>query len=164
MIRSFRLQNFKCFANETIDLRNLTLVAGANGAGKSSLLQGILLAEHASKTRAGYVPLNGPHGLTLGQTRDVFCQSASGPDEVVFEATDDAGKTLVWRLQERAKETLTLEILTRPTGPFVRALTYLSAERIGPRDVHGVESVPSDELTVGLQGQFTAQVLARLEA
>ena len=120
-------------------------MAGANGAGKSSLLQGLLLARQASEASTSYVRLNGPYDLALGQTTDVFCQSAKGFSGVVFEATTDGGESHVWRLDERAKETLILEISERPGAPPIPELTYLNAERIGPRDVLDVESVPSEE-------------------
>ncbi len=92
----------------------------------------------------------------------MFCQSAKGFSGVLFEATGDDGRAHVWKLEERPKETLILDITERPEGWSIPHLTYLSAERIGPRDVLDVESVPSEELTVGVQGEFTAQVLAGL--
>ena len=38
MIRTLRLGNFKCFEDETIPLKRLTLLSGINGAGKSSMI------------------------------------------------------------------------------------------------------------------------------
>lgn len=43
MITSITLDNFKCFEHFYIPLRKLTLIAGVNGAGKSSLIQSLLL-------------------------------------------------------------------------------------------------------------------------
>jgi len=43
MIRLLRLQNFKCFENQSLDFRPLTLLTGLNGTGKSSVLQSLLL-------------------------------------------------------------------------------------------------------------------------
>lgn len=43
MITSVTLENFKCFGHFYIPLRKLTLIAGVNGAGKSSVIQSLLL-------------------------------------------------------------------------------------------------------------------------
>ncbi|MGD9161964.1 MAG: AAA family ATPase [Desulfobacteraceae bacterium] len=45
------LENFKAFSElQQIPLRPLTLIYGANSAGKSSILHGLLLSKHASET------------------------------------------------------------------------------------------------------------------
>ena len=43
MITSITLDNFKCFKHFYIPLHKLTLIAGVNGAGKSSVIQSLLL-------------------------------------------------------------------------------------------------------------------------
>jgi len=43
MIQTLSLRNFKCFEEQTLLLGNLTLLAGLNGMGKSSVLQSLLL-------------------------------------------------------------------------------------------------------------------------
>lgn len=43
MITSISLDNFKCFEHLYMPLRKLTLIAGTNGAGKSSVIQALLL-------------------------------------------------------------------------------------------------------------------------
>ena len=43
MITSVTLNNFKCFEHLYIPLRKMTLIAGVNGAGKSSVIQSLLL-------------------------------------------------------------------------------------------------------------------------
>src|SRR5437588_351824 len=43
MIRSLRLQNYKCFEMQFLDLNFLTLLSGLNGTGKSSVIQAFLL-------------------------------------------------------------------------------------------------------------------------
>ena len=42
MIKTLRLRNFKCFDDATFDLGRITLLAGLNGTGKSSVIQGLL--------------------------------------------------------------------------------------------------------------------------
>ena len=43
MIQSIHLTNFKCFEDETVVLRPLTLLAGLNSSGKSTIIQALLL-------------------------------------------------------------------------------------------------------------------------
>lgn len=51
MITELRLGNFKAFADtQRIPIRPITLIFGANSAGKSSLIHGLLLAHHAMET------------------------------------------------------------------------------------------------------------------
>ncbi len=51
MLTSIRLGNFKAFATtQRIPIRPITLIFGPNSAGKSSLLHGLLLAQHAAET------------------------------------------------------------------------------------------------------------------
>lgn len=155
-----RLANFKCFEDETLVFRPLTIVAGANGAGKSSLLQGLLLAQQASESRVDYVKLNGPFLLSLGKTGDVVCQFMFGESGVEIELTLDDGTPLRWSFEESPKEEHILTVSARPPSIRPLDLTYLNAERIGPRDTQDVESLPNDDLKVGFRGEFVAQVLA----
>ena len=42
-MRSLRIENFKCFQDKTINFSNLTVLAGGNGAGKSTVIQSLLI-------------------------------------------------------------------------------------------------------------------------
>lgn len=52
MIESVHLENFKCFTNLDIELRNMTVFAGANGAGKSSVIQSLLLLKQTQEDKS----------------------------------------------------------------------------------------------------------------
>src|SRR5580658_981246 len=73
MITKWSIENFKSFRNRTdLDFAPITLFAGANSSGKSSIIQSILLlkqtVQYAPFTRA--IALNGPL-LKLGGFNDV---------------------------------------------------------------------------------------------
>lgn len=73
MLKSWRLSNFKAVGSELeLDLKPLTLVAGANSSGKSTLLQSILLFAQTLRSRAAGHPivLNGDF-VKLGDFSDI---------------------------------------------------------------------------------------------
>lgn len=43
MLQSVHLENYKCFDNLDLEFRNMTVFAGVNGSGKSSIIQALLL-------------------------------------------------------------------------------------------------------------------------
>ena len=43
MLRAVRLQNYKCFEDQLLEFKSLTLLTGLNGTGKSSVNQALLL-------------------------------------------------------------------------------------------------------------------------
>ena len=47
MIEKIELKNFKTFDEETFTLRPLTLIAGVNSMGKSSVIQSLLLLKQS---------------------------------------------------------------------------------------------------------------------
>jgi predicted ATPase len=165
MVDSLRVRNFKCFQSEQIALQPLTLLTGANGAGKSSLLQALLLYWQARSERAPTVKLNGPYLLQLGQALDVLHgHGVSGEREVQIEIRQQERTLERCRLGATDDDATVLPVLERPDAPpaqtFVE-LTYLNAERIGPRQTMPVQSRAPEVTDVGPQGEWTAQVLAQ---
>lgn len=172
MITQLRPGRFKCFADETFPLGKLTLLSGVNGAGKSSLLQILLLLRQASdpSEQRSFVRLNGPHLLQLGRAADVFNAVAGGLEHgIVAELTTADGGTCRWSFMAETEDDLVLGIQERPESlerlprGLTADFTYLSAERLGPRDLAPVDASPSGSVGVGVQGEFTAQVLLARE-
>ncbi len=51
MLKTIQIGNFKAFADsQSIPIRPLTLIYGANSSGKSSILHGLLFGQHAMET------------------------------------------------------------------------------------------------------------------
>ncbi len=72
-LTSWRIRNFKSVESADVDLAGLTVLVGGNSAGKSSLIQSILLflqAQAATLERPDYMPLNGPR-VQLGSFDEV---------------------------------------------------------------------------------------------
>jgi predicted ATPase len=168
MIVKIKPGRFKCFGDETFALGKLTLLTGVNGAGKSSLLQLLLLLRQASDPgdERKFVRLNGPHMLQLGRAADVFNLVAGGLEHgIAAELTAAHGATCRWSFTAETEDDLVLIVQERPGTfeelPFGLAadFTYLSAERLGPRDLSPLDAAPLSGVGVGVQGEFTPQVL-----
>ncbi|MDR6190380.1 putative ATPase [Agrobacterium pusense] len=88
MIKSWHFRNFKSFRNAPpLEFARITVLAGANSAGKSSIIQSILLLKQTLQYGARSRPLafNGPL-LRLGDFQDVQNRDATGePIELGFE-------------------------------------------------------------------------------
>jgi predicted ATPase len=85
MIRSWRLFNFKSFREDTtVPLGPLTVLAGANSSGKSTLLQSMLMVAQTlgSRVRTRPVVLNGPL-VRLGTFDSVRSYGSESPSVIV---------------------------------------------------------------------------------
>lgn len=89
MLIGVRIANFKVFADsQRVPLRPLTLVYGANSAGKSSILHALALAHHAVETGELDVQRTqiGGASVDLGSFRQyVHRRDRERPVELAFE-------------------------------------------------------------------------------
>ena len=166
MISGLTVRGFKRFTNERFEMAPLTVLTGLNGAGKTSVLQAILLAAEDASRCAATLSLNGPFNLELGTAEDVLNWESSSPITIAFE---QPGKTLAeWRFSVPKEEALYLNVEDRPQDVpkamcgASRAFSYLSAERLGPRGISAASPLPEAELEVGVRGEFCAHVLSVL--
>jgi predicted ATPase len=185
MLTRLDIKHFKCFELLKLPLAPLTLLSGSNASGKSSALQALVLLhqtmrEHEWSTR---VMLNG-ETLRLGTVLDVV-DKVNG--RRTFEVgLLDAGTALKWSFtgEERDEMSMTvdsvsvngtrhekpetLRYLLPPDAPAptlavarrIRDLTYITAERLGPREVYPLEDRLSARV-VGPQGEHAASLLYR---
>ena len=90
MIKTLHLRNFKCFASQSFRLGHLTLLTGLNGAGKSTVLQSLLLLRQSKLDglldQTG-LSLNGAL-VQLGTARDIFYEDAE-EDAVWFRISKE---------------------------------------------------------------------------
>ncbi len=168
MIQSIKLQNFKCFSNQRLDLGSLTLLSGLNGAGKSSLLQSLLLLRQSHQQgllSEGRLSLNGDL-VQIGTARDALHESAQ-EETIGFELTWDDSTSANWLFAYDAEA----DVLAARSAPvpesifqhqlFGDSFQYVCAERVGPRT-----SLPTSDFAVrhhrqiGSRGELTAHFLA----
>ncbi|WP_052555581.1 AAA family ATPase [Enhygromyxa salina] len=155
MAKTLRLHNFKCFDALEIALAPMTLLAGVNGSGKSSVIQSIL---GIAQSNSNGFSVNGEH-ISLGTARDVLFEGAN--EEQVTVAIGECEYVFAYG---RPEATL-LECAPGSADPShfsgENSLTYLECERVGPR--------PSFEMSdlwvrrrgkVGPRGQYAVHFLA----
>jgi len=170
MLESIGLRNFKCFSEEIIPLRPLTILSGVNGMGKSTVIQSFLILRQSLISRTidheGAL-LNGPL-VSLGTADDILFESSENDDhiEITF-ITDKKDKHLF--SFEYKKGSHILPLTNNNLQQRIKVLTeqyfyYLTAERSGPRisfpfgDHEMAKYNP-----IGNAGEFSAFLLSRHE-
>ena len=79
------IQNFKCFQEQEISLGKITILAGSNSVGKSSIIQSILLTRTAWEVKKDFpLPLVGPFLLELGTATEILNKVKGSTGEIKF--------------------------------------------------------------------------------
>ena len=167
MIRTLQLQNFKCFEDEEIDLGRLTLLAGLNGMGKSSVLQSLLLLRQSYQQgllSKKLLALNGEL-VALGTAQDILFEEAS-KDKIGFGVILKDGTHAQWEFKYNREADVLKQISpTISKNIFKSSLFndhfhYLQAERIGPRVTFDMSDyMVRRHHQLGSKGEYTAHFL-----
>ena len=155
MLTEIRLLNFKSFIDESIPLSPMTLFAGINNTGKSSLIQAVRMlwkwATVGDPTLPGH-----------GSLKDMKNQNAAGnaPIKVVysFQKRDDV--EMVVEFINSNQPTINPFEIPSSLLPF---MSYVSADRWGPRVSLPMYSAVGDLNYVGEHGEYVIDFLSRHE-
>lgn len=132
MIESLHLRNFKCFRDQRVPLGGLTVLAGLNGAGKSTVIQAILtLHQFWKDQQEGTRPWRGPL-VNLGSFHDVL-HEGSDDDVVRIDVALSDGATDHWEVRPPRSGGEIGGSEGNATKAYPGDLFYLSADRLGPR-------------------------------
>lgn len=134
MVRQISVENFKCFSNEkTFRLVPLTILSGLNGAGKSSLIQALLMLKSSTSTRDNVVPDDiFPH--KIGAISQLIAQDFVGERQITLSAQTDKGDwSFSYKLSGSSKQRLKVIGDPQQCPDPLPTIQYLNAERIGPR-------------------------------
>ena len=147
MFDSVHLKNFKCFQDDEIRLGGLTVLAGLNGSGKSTVIQALMVLRQSSFAGGvvGARPVNlrwqGPL-VDIGTFDQVLSEGAHEESIVLKVSSDSFGQIGARvRLSKNEQTAEGIETSSESEGSFYRKrLFYLSADRLGPQ-----ETLPSVE-------------------
>lgn len=154
MLSNITLSNFKSFSNIQIPLSNLTLLAGLNNSGKSSLIQAIRMVDNWINTGDPTLPGHG----SIEDLKNIYA-SKKAPIEVVVENT---GEPICLTIDFDEKNSP----LTRRPNSLPNQLPlicYLGAERWGPRVYLPTYQYMGDLSSVGEYGEYVIDFLVRHE-
>jgi len=169
MLSKIRLQNFKCFEDETINLAPFNLLTGLNGMGKSTVIQAFLLLRQNYDLRVldDGISLNGEL-LQIGNCKDLLYQYFISR-EIGIQISTDKDETASWKWYAETdtdylsvkKENIQLNKAVFDQSLFGENFHYLHAERIGPRvyfetSTHKV----MNQNQLGIRGEFAANYLS----
>lgn len=148
------IKNFKCFKEETIIFDKLTVLTGSNGAGKSSIIQALLLlnniVNNTNENDTVSISINQEPRLRLGSFENIVNDEHStislslNEYEAILDLSSESQNDIV-------------AVQTKGSKPSIfNSLYYLNAERIGPRieeDIHKIDQ------TCGDRGELTGSLL-----
>ena len=186
MISRIDLQHFKCFETLKLPLRPLTLLSGGNASGKSSVMQALVLLHQTMREHewSSRLMLNGAT-VRLGTAAEVIDQVFGRRSCVIALYDGDCGR-FVWEFEgERDEMSMAVRrargesatnsgwdtdgsqalqhLLPIPASDQsltdrLRSLTYLTAERLGPREYYQYDD-PQLTPVVGPRGEYSVSVL-----
>lgn len=168
MIQQLMINNFKCFGRQTLPLQNLTILAGLNGMGKSTVLQSLLLLRQSYQQ--GVLPkiglaLNG-NFVNIGSAQDAIFEGAA-ERKLGFDLRFSDGTKAHWRFDyDDQADVLALasdpvEVTGVPTELFHDNFNYIQAERIGPRKIFDMSDyMVKQHRQLGTQGEYAFHFLS----
>ncbi len=179
MLTQLDLRHFKCFELLHLPLHPMTLLSGTNASGKSSVLQALVLLhqtmrEHEWSLR---LMLNG-ESVQLGTVSDIVdkvygqreCEIGLIDGETSYQWMFTGERTEMSMAVKRMvangasiDDPTQLRYLLSPEttsslAERLKNLTYLTAERIGPRETYKMDD-PQVAPVVGPSGEHAANVL-----
>lgn len=169
-IEKILLKNFKCHNHFEMELKRLNILTGSNAAGKSSLVQSILLAfkswENCEKKQ---VNTNKVFGVNLGIPISIVSEDLEEKDIEIGLFTDGIANRLVLGLPKDNEEIYFNiinyeEIVERKTHDCnldKLRLFFLNAERQGPRSVSVIQDIVP--FSVGNTGENTGYILSEMD-
>ena len=179
MLTRLDLCHFKCFEVLRLPLRPLTLLSGSNASGKSSVLQSLVLLHQTMRGHewSRRLMLNGEI-IRMGTVSDIVDQVSArytyeiglvgegGEYQWTFRGERDEMSMSIERIIIDGTPTDVMEHLHHLLPPDttstlidkVRDLTYLTAERIGPRNIYTIDD-PLVAPVVGPSGEHAVSVL-----
>lgn len=167
MLKKLLIRQFKCFREEDIRFGKITVLAGANGVGKSTVIQSLMIINELYLNNNDgdiYIPVNDKINtfLELGSTKEILYSDAYSPNiEFVMHDQNDDFDHVKFSIDKNNSLSVGGRFIHRnnmSTLPFGKFIHYLNAERLGPRNTQNISA--QREFHVGYQGEHTGYVIA----
>ena len=147
MIDKLCIKGFKCFDDVSLEMRAITMLAGQNSIGKSSIIQSLLALKQ------GKTPFTGKY-MTIG-TADELLNAYVGAEEINISADYTNAKGMFQNAFVNIKG---LNAISVKNEKLKLGIVYCSAERVGVKDVY--EKPINDESGVGINCEYAFSYLA----
>ncbi len=180
MISELILEYFKCFESLSLPLRSLTLLSGTNSSGKSSVIQSLVLLHQTMREQewSQSLLLNGPT-VSLGTVADVVDQLHGRRtlrigltcDKITYQWTFSGDRPDMSMVVDEIQvgddsydgsanlHCLMPSSIELPSGmASIMTANYLTAERMGPRDVYLLDDSEKASV-VGSAGEHAVSML-----
>lgn len=170
MIKSLNVENFKSIVDEEFNFKNLNILTGLNGSGKSSILQTLTLIKQSLNTdSSGKTLFLSGNLVSLGRAKDVLYEYADnniikfniGLSELnekiklKYEVPEDANSDILKGEIVGCIDTISRNIDT---------LKYIQADRISPKNSYPQASTLNRESGwLGANGEFTVDYIQQNE-
>lgn len=156
MIEKLHIEAFKCFEKESLEFRNLTILTGTNGSGKSSVIQSILKI-----SLTGNSDYSSPLSKYLSFIHDFDEAVNFDMDEEEYSISIEGfNSTMSCKFKRNGSEcTIDNDLLKDYLSYSKGNLMFLSADRIGPQDTYEKHINPYDKF--GIYGEYTIDFLQK---
>ncbi len=155
------IQNFKCFQEQEISLGKITILAGSNSVGKSSIIQSILLTRTAWEVKKDFpLPLVGPFLLELGTATEILnkVKGSTGEIKFIYKKENKQIAYVSLGINREIDEPRITEVnIPKDNILGKETFYYLNAERIGPR--LNYKKISQKFPHTGFKGEATFQLL-----
>ncbi|MDO8329645.1 MAG: DUF3696 domain-containing protein [Fluviicoccus sp.] len=132
------ISNFKCHSEIELDFSLLTIIAGRNDCGKSTLTQAILLHQTAinisrkTNSQEFLLPINGPYNTYIGKAVNTRSKTISNKHQATKISLGEISISATFDDPDADTLKCTLDKII-PNDALNLNLSYISAERLGPR-------------------------------
>lgn len=161
MINKIQLKNFKCFDNVEVPLNNLTILAGSNGSGKSTIIQALLVLAQSYKKNHdwNFMEFVGEY-VNLGFSNDIFSEFDGEEESIKIGIVCD--EDVVSQVADYKSSALRLSAkvegnIKYDNGLINNNFEYISADRIVPDRVF---SMFDDGDGLGIHGERVMRYLS----
>ena len=165
MKHELSIKGFKCYNDASLELNNMTILIGANGAGKSSIIQSILLLKYAELHAVDgklKIPMHNMMGIDFGQFESIIYNDNNEnlPTNIrrsIQIKLDDLCVDIPIEIESNSIHYVDANVTSEFSVSILRKkLHYLDAERLGPR--YAVDYKGDEEESCGVHGENTAYI------